>query len=110
MAPARKVTILCLGILVPFLSVGATARSRPIGLVDLGYAKHIPTYVNTTASGREITVYKSIRFANSPTGDLRFRLPDTHLPKVKGIQDGKVPDMSNHCISSMPATTPFPPY
>ncbi|KAK4119128.1 putative lipase 2 [Parathielavia appendiculata] len=100
--------IFFLGILAPFPSVDA--RSKPAGLVDLGYAKHVPTYVNTTASGRKVSVYKNIRFANSPTGNLRFRLPDTRLPKVPGIQDGNVPDSENHCISSAHPGAPFPPY
>jgi hypothetical protein len=77
------------------------------GLVDLGYAKHVPTYINTTASGQRVAIYKNIRFANPPTGNLRFRAPDRNLPYVDGVQDGKVlPDIS--CISSAPWFFPFP--
>jgi len=82
-------------------------RGSP-GLVDLGYAKHIPTETKITTSGRKISIYKNIRFANPPTGDLRFRLPDTRLPKVNGIQDGNITELSNSCISSTPAGWPFP--
>ncbi|KAH6627988.1 Alpha/Beta hydrolase protein [Chaetomium tenue] len=86
-----------------------TARSSHSddGLIDLGYAKHVPTYINTTASGQRVAVYKNIRFANPPTGNLRFRAPDTNLPHVDGVQDGKAsPDLS--CISSAPWFIPFP--
>ncbi|KAH8799813.1 putative lipase 2 [Xylogone sp. PMI_703] len=90
--------------------MGAVARTSPEGLIDLGYAKHVPTYLKTTASGQKIAIYKNIRFANPPTGNLRFRLPNTDLPKVEGVQNGRVPEMSNNCISSMPAYAPYPPY
>lgn len=81
---------------------------QPSGLVDLGYAKHIPTFVNKTVSGHNVTIYKNIRFANAPTGNLRFRAPDTNLPTQPGIQDGHAPEFSNSCISSAPAFVPFP--
>ena len=87
----------------------AEATSSP-DLIDLGYAKHVPTFVNETTSGRKIRIYKNIRFANPPTGYLRFRLPDTDLPVIDGIQDGDVPDLANDCVSSAPAAAPFPPY
>ncbi|KAJ3492194.1 hypothetical protein NLG97_g5451 [Lecanicillium saksenae] len=78
------------------------------GLVDLGYARHVPTYINTTASGERVAVYKNIRFANSPTGDLRFRKPDTNLPKQTGVQDGKASISDSTCISTAPWMVPFP--
>ncbi len=78
------------------------------GLVDLGYAKHVPSFVNTTKSGQAITVYKNIRFGNPPTGDLRFRKPDTKLPKQQGIQNGLLPNGATACISSVPAGAPYP--
>ena len=104
-------TILALSIL-GLVSEANTARwSSQARLVDLGYAKHIPTTTYTTTSGRNISLYKNIRFAKPPTGDLRFRLPDPNVSKIPDIQDGKVADeQSTHCISSMPAVAPFPPY
>ncbi|GJN83953.1 hypothetical protein PLIIFM63780_007504 [Purpureocillium lilacinum] len=78
------------------------------GLIDLGYAKHVPTYVNTTASGQRVAIYKNIRFARSPTGELRFRAPNTKLSRVDGVQDGKVPWRSTDCIASAPSYVPFP--
>ncbi|KID80417.1 Carboxylesterase, type B, partial [Metarhizium brunneum ARSEF 3297] len=77
-------------------------------IVDLGYAQHIPTYHNTTISGHKVKIYKNIRFANAPTGNLRFRAPDTKLPKVHGVQDGKVPWASTACIASAPGYIPYP--
>ncbi|KAJ6786238.1 hypothetical protein PWT90_04910 [Aphanocladium album] len=77
------------------------------GLVDLGYAKHVPTYINTTASGQRVAVYKNIRFGNSPTGDLRFRKPDTNLPMQVGVQDGKASISDSTCISTAPWMVPF---
>lgn len=80
----------------------------PPGLVQLGYARHIPTYINTTTSGQRVTIYKNIRFANAPTGNRRFRAPDTKLPRVDAIQDGKLPWQSADCIASAPGYIPFP--
>lgn len=97
---------------IPF-SLASLATAEPTSnqdLIDLGYARHVPTLVNETASGRKIRTYKNIRFANAPTGDLRFRLADTDLPMNDGIQNGEVPDLANDCISSAPAAAPFPPY
>lgn len=89
----------------------ATPLHKPAGLVDLGYAKHVPTFNTKTTSGKKISVYKNIRFAKAPIGDLRFRLPDTRLPRVDTIQNGNMPDNhDSHCISSAPAGAPFPPY
>ncbi|KAK4442551.1 lipase 1 [Podospora aff. communis PSN243] len=103
--------------ILTFLPLSLTLESQaaqlpsPVGLVDLGYAKHIPTSAYTTPSGRNISIYKNIRFAKPPTGNFRFRRPDTRIAKIPGIQDGKVDDeQSTHCISSMPAEAPFPPY
>lgn len=84
------------------------AQSCPTKVVDLGYAKHIPTWTYTTSSGLKISVYKNIRFANSPTGDLRFRMPDTNLPKQVGIQDGTKQLEDRGCISTAPSYVPFP--
>lgn len=91
-----------------FASTNPPPCKPPPGLVDLGYAKHVPSSVNTTSSGHKVSIYKNIRFANAPTGDLRFRHPDTELPNVSNIQDGDVPPMSYDCISSAPSMVPFP--
>lgn len=98
------------------LHVLATPSSRATGsnlpqpnaLVDLGYAQHIPTIIDTTPSGQRVAIYKNIRFANPPTGNLRFRRPSTRLPTVSGIQDGKGAPGFRECISSAPWYVPFP--
>jgi hypothetical protein len=82
--------------------------SPPGRVIDLGYAKHIPTYINTTVSGRRIAIYKNIRFALPPTGSRRFRKPDISLPNTEGVQDGKVPWGTTDCIASAPSVAPFP--
>jgi carboxylesterase type B len=99
--------------LLSFFSI-ATASSlwspveQPVGLVDLGYAQHIPTYVNTTRSGQRISIYQNIRFGNPPIGNLRFRKPNTALPVIEGIQDGRVPWGSRDCIATAPSYLPYP--
>jgi carboxylesterase type B len=78
------------------------------GLVDLGYARHVPTYINTTSSGHKVSIYKNIRFANPPVGDLRFRRPNTNLPRIDGVQDGGEHGARRDCVSSAPWYIPFP--
>ncbi|TQV95176.1 lipase [Cordyceps javanica] len=100
------IQLLALGMVTS--ATASTCPSRNGGLVDLGYAKHVPTYVNTTASGERVAVYKNIRFANAPTGNLRFRKPDTALPTQDGVQDGKASKANSTCISTAPWMVPFP--
>jgi carboxylesterase type B len=84
-------------------------NTSPTGrVIDLGYAKHIPTYINTTASGRRIAIYKNTKFPLPPTGSRRFRKPDISLPNTEGVQDGKVPWGTTDCIASAPSVAPFP--
>lgn len=86
-----------------FVQAAPSNCGHPKGLIDLGYARHVPTYVNTTATGKNVSIYKNVRFANPPTGERRFRKPDTDLPKMEGIQTGEVPWTSTACIASAPA-------
>lgn len=108
---AMKQFLLLVQLLLQCVKPGIPSAVYPAeanGLVDLGYAKHIPTYINTTASGQRVAIYKNIRFANSPTGNLRFRKPDTNLRKQHGIQDGKASIENSTCISTAPWMVPFP--
>ncbi|KAK2759967.1 hypothetical protein FQN54_002703 [Arachnomyces sp. PD_36] len=76
--------------------------------VDLGYAIHAPTYINVTDSGLKIAGYNNIRFAEPPTGALRFRKPKTPPPQSPGgIQDGSEYP-STDCVSSAPVGIPIP--
>lgn len=77
-------------------------------IVDLGYARHRPTYTSTTASGQKILSYMNIRFAQPPTGPLRFKRPVTPPPCTAGIQNGSYPPFFTDCISSAPPYAPFP--
>ncbi|PGH04908.1 hypothetical protein GX51_03204 [Blastomyces parvus] len=75
--------------------------------VDLGYAVHAPTFLNITASGIKLGNYNNIRYAQPPTGNLRFRNPRTPPPRQHGIQNG-VMDPSPDCVSSAHPYVPFP--
>ncbi|KAK2776710.1 hypothetical protein FQN53_002502 [Emmonsiellopsis sp. PD_33] len=75
--------------------------------IDLGYAIHAPTFINTTASGVKLGNYNNIRFAQPPIGDLRFRNPKTPPPRQHGVQDG-VMNPTPDCVSSANKYVPFP--
>lgn len=75
--------------------------------IDLGYAVHAPTFINTTTSGLIVANYKNIRFAQQPTGRLRFRHAQTPPPKQTGVLHGNEYE-STDCISSAPSSVPFP--
>lgn len=77
-------------------------------LIDLGYAKHRPTWITTTSTGTKLLNYNNIRYAESPTGWKRFRKPQTPPPYQHGIQDGKRSSWETDCISSAPVGIPFP--
>ncbi|EFR01822.1 cholinesterase [Nannizzia gypsea CBS 118893] len=75
--------------------------------VNLGYAIHMPTYINITSFGLAVAKYNNIRYAQPPVGDLRFRKPKTPPPQADGIQDGtQYP--STDCVSSAFPEVPFP--
>jgi carboxylesterase type B len=75
--------------------------------IDLGYAIHAPTFVNATSSGLQIASYNNIRFAQPPTGNLRFRSPLTPPPYVEGVIYGDE-YKSTECVNSVPPEAPFP--
>lgn len=76
--------------------------------VDLGYAKHKPTWVNTTSAGTQLLNYNNIRYAQPPTGQRRFRKPQTPPLHQNGIQDGNQSSWETDCISSAQLGVPFP--
>ncbi|EEQ28242.1 hypothetical protein McanMca71_005942 [Microsporum canis] len=75
--------------------------------VNLGYAIHAPTHVNTTSSGLEYANYNNIRFAQPPVGHLRFRRPKTPPPREPGVKNGSAPMFATDCVSAIPNI--FPP-
>ncbi len=80
----------------------------PDYLVDLGYAKHVPTWINTTSTGAKLLNYNNIRYAQPPTGEKRFRKPVTPPPHQPGIQNGNRSSWETDCISSCTPGAPFP--
>ncbi|KAL1595854.1 hypothetical protein SLS60_009544 [Paraconiothyrium brasiliense] len=77
-------------------------------LVDLGYAKHVPTWTNITVAGTELLNYNNIRYPQTPSGELRFRKPKTPPSYQRGYQNGNRTPWVTDCISSVHPDVPFP--
>lgn len=93
---------------IPTQVLGSSPSGFPT--IDLGYARHVPTFINTTSQYNiYYATYRNIRFAQPPTGDLRFKLPVTPPPAADGIQDGNVPLNSTNCIQTVPHWLTSPP-
>jgi len=90
------------------LGVVACHSPHDTNLINLGYAKHIPTYTNTTPSGTTLLNYNNIRYAQPPLGPLRFRKPAVPPLHQQGIQDGNLTSWQTDCLSSAAAGVPFP--
>ncbi|KAK6543385.1 hypothetical protein TWF694_000133 [Orbilia ellipsospora] len=90
--------------------VVGTSSCPNFPVVDLGYARHAPTLVNQTILYNiSYATYANIRFAQPPTGELRFRAPKLPPPKSSTIQNGSYPRNSTDCLISIPPDLPIAP-
>ena len=96
-------------------------------VIDLGYAKHAPSWTNQTNWGTTLLNYNNIRYAQPPLGDLRFRKPAVPPPGSAGISFGNLTVSNDRflppssepppsfpsswhtdCVSSATIGSPFP--
>jgi hypothetical protein len=91
---------MALKILLPLLSLYATiiscAPTSELPVIDLGYVQQRATVYNST---NDYYVFKNIRFAAPPLGDLRFRKPTPPVYEGK-IQDGNI--TGTECVQTLP--------
>ncbi|KAJ7432394.1 Alpha/Beta hydrolase protein [Mycena latifolia] len=78
-----------------------TAQARD-AIVDLGYAK----YQGSVDTSANITTFLGIRYAAPPTGDLRFRAPESPHPVPGVLQATVQPDQ---CYQASQGTAPTNP-
>jgi carboxylesterase type B len=91
------------------LSVLAYPRPTDDGyVVDLDYAKHAPSWKNTTTHGTTLLNYNNIRYAQPPVGDLRFRKPAFPPPISEGISFGNISASNDQFLP--PALEPPPSF
>jgi carboxylesterase type B len=102
-------TVLTFLVLLLFSTSKAALLNTSFPNINLGYAIHAPTFINATSSGLQIASYNNIRFAQPPTGDLRFRSPLTPPPYVEVVIHGDE-YKSTECVSSVPPEAPFPAF
>lgn len=84
--------------------VSCTPTSYPpnnstLPVVDLGYVKQRATVYNET---NDWYIFKNVRYAAPPLGDLRFRKPQPPVPQ-QGIQSGNMSDYDATCTQTIPA-------
>ncbi|KAF1993501.1 lipase [Amniculicola lignicola CBS 123094] len=101
----RIISLFCLLIGLKFAN--SRGHDHP-DLIDLWYAKHIPTFENTTSANATLLSYNNIRYAEPPLGWKRFRKPQTPPPYQHKIQNGDLSSWETDCLSSAPVGVPFP--
>jgi len=82
--------------------VGRQPSSGSLPVVDLGYVRQQATSFNTIGN-QSYYVFKNIRFAAPPLGDLRFRKPAAPLHESE-VRNGSYPAVSTAC--AQPAAVP----
>ncbi|KAF7585559.1 hypothetical protein BBP40_010651 [Aspergillus hancockii] len=95
-------------LLLLFLTSPITTTAQSFPKINLDYATHTPTSINTTASGTKVALYNNIRFAQPPTGALRFRKPRTPPELQNGTQDGRDRLSTSDCVSTVHPLAPYP--
>lgn len=98
----RRQAITSITFLVFWAVIGSCSSSyRPnnstLPVVDLGYVKQRATVYNET---NDWYIFKNIRFAAPPLGNLRFRKPQYPL-RQEGIQNGSTEDIG--CYQTLPS-------
>jgi Carboxylesterase family len=89
------------------LLVGGGSCANPtLPVVDLGYVKQRATAYNETY---DFYVYRNIRYAAPPLGDLRFRKPQPPIHQDE-IQDGDIPIEQTFCHQTYPPFLPQSPF
>lgn len=101
MYPVSHKQTITLTFLVFWIVIGSCSPSyRPndsnLPVVDLGYVKQRATVYNET---NDWYIFKNIRFAAPPLGNLRFRKPQSPISQEE-IQDGAIEDIS--CYQAFP--------
>ena len=105
---ASLIAFLFAALHLPKLSLAHPSQHDQQYVVDLGYAKHKPTWTNVTSAGTQLLNYNNIRFAQPPLGRNRFRKPQLPPPSQYGVQDGNITSWKTDCLSSAIPQAPFP--
>lgn len=90
---ALKPLLLLLSLYSTLISCAPTSE---LPIIDLGYVQQRATVYNST---NDYYIFKNVRFAAPPFGDLRFRKPTP--PDYEGkIQDGNI--TGTECVQTLP--------
>ncbi|KAJ7080447.1 Alpha/Beta hydrolase protein [Mycena epipterygia] len=99
--PRNAATCVFGAIFVASLFLSAESGATPT--IDLGYAK----YQGSVDTSTNITTFLGIRYAASPTGDLRFRAPQAPKPVAGVIQATAQPDQCFQAAQGTSSTNPL---
>jgi hypothetical protein len=83
---------------------GCTSPDNPdLPVIDLGYVKQQATSYNETYG---FHIFRNVRYAAPPLGDLRFRKPQPPLSQ-DAIQNGDIPYPQDVCYQTYPPFLAF---